>query len=74
MGKWFIVDMKEHETFVENLGPVTREEAEKAARDEYERFSGHDQRQRISFEAVLAEETEEGFLDWDSVSDYVTIK
>lgn len=77
MKKWYIVDdctTRRSSIYTEAINAENKEEAEKEARREWESLTKHDQSERDEFSIVLAEQDEDGELDWENILDEVTIK
>ena len=76
MKAWFIEDdctSKAANIWVERMKATTKEEAAQELRDEWDRLTRVDKKRRDSFKAIYAEPDEDGGIDYDTVTDEVTI-
>lgn len=74
MKRWFLEELTNTDGFTTKLGARTKEEAEKEARDIFDRLDKRDQERRIEVYAVYAEEDEDGYPNLESIEDEIVIK
>lgn len=73
MKKWYIEDDCGTEIWTDEMKAQTKEEAVEELRSSWNRLTAHDQKRRNSFRAVCGELGEDGCLDYDSITDEVTV-
>lgn len=64
---WFLVDEKGADVFTENLEVDTLERAVVEAHAMWECLSDYDKKQRNAFYVAIADEDEDGDIDWESI-------
>ena len=74
MKRWFLEEMTNTDGFTTRLDAKTRDEAEKEARDIFERLDKRDQERRIEVFAIYTEEDEDGIPDMENIEDEIVIK